>query len=254
MQGLKPCPKWTRLPLRTRPHRNPLAENDDSHPSCPEQFRKMCKDFFPNMSRQEVEFLDVGCAFGGMLLELSPLFSDTCMLGLEIRPKVVSFAQEKTTLLRKQAKDALSSTSSTSGSVKSPDYQNVWFSQLNVMKFGSNCFLKGQLSKIFFCYPDPHWKRKNIRRRIISPSLVHEYAYWLKPNGLLYTVSDVEELEAWMINTLNASPLFRRLTSEELATEEHQQILNIVVNSSEDAQRSERKGLKKHFAVHVRCN
>lgn len=253
MQGLNFSPKWTRLPLRTRPHRNPLAENDDSHPSCPEEFSEMCTTFFPNKPQKVVEFLDVGCAFGGMLLELSPLFPETCMLGLEIRPKVVAFAQEKTEHLRREAREASTALPvSTSGT--SCDYHNVWFSQLNVMKFGPNCFLKGQLSKLFFCYPDPHWKRKNIRRRIISPSLVHEYAYWLKPNGLLYTVSDVEELEVWMISTLNACPLFRQLTDDELATSEHQKILNIVVNSSEDAQRSERKGLKKHFAVHIRVD
>ncbi|EPY41013.1 tRNA (guanine-N7-)-methyltransferase [Angomonas deanei] len=162
------------------------------------------------------------------------------MLGLEIRPKVVSFAQEKTVALRKE--------NETTGK-----YQNVWFEQLNVMKYGSSCFRKSQLQRIFFCYPDPHWKRKNIRRRIISPGLVHEYAYWLASGGFLYTVSDVEELEKWMVKCLDDSPLFRRLTDAEIySSQEHQQVVQIAKNTSEDAQRTERKGLTKHFAVHVR--
>lgn len=251
MQKLSPSPKWTRLPLRTRPHRNPLAENDDEHPSCPEAFSEMCEEFFPHTSLKMVEFLDVGCAFGGMLLELSPLFPDTCMLGLEIRPKVVAYAREKAQVLRGEANE-VPSISPISSSMR--PYENVWFAQLNVMKFGCNCFRKGQLRKLFFCYPDPHWKRKNIRRRIISPSLVHEYAYWLKPGGLLYTVTDVEELHVWMTSTLNACPLFRLLSNEDLNTEEHQKVLQIVVNSSEDAQRAERKGLRKLFAVFARVN
>lgn len=213
----------------------------------------MCSSFYPEKSNPTVEFVDVGCAFGGMLFELAPLFPSTCMLGLEIRSKVVAFAREKAEAFRNEAKSIVSSAEEDPASpVARHDYQNVWFDQLNVMKFGSNCFERGQLSKLFFCYPDPHWKRKNIRRRIISPSLAQEYAYWLKPGGLLYTVSDVEELETWMVDSLGKCPLFRRLTDEELSSEEHQKILKVVVNSSEDAQRTERKGLQKHFAVHVR--
>lgn len=233
-------PKWTRLPIRTRPHRNPLAENDDEHPASPIEFQQRFSDFFPEMNPNTVEFVDVGCAFGGMLFALAPLFPQTCMLGLEIRPKVVAFAQEKAQALR------------LSEEAEVHHYRNIWFEQMNVMKFGSHCFVKGQLSRLFFCYPDPHWKRKNIRRRIISPGLVQEYAHWLRIGGLLYTVSDVEELELWMKQCLDESPLFRRLTDDELTTPEHQRVLAIVTDTSEDAQRTARKGLAKHFAVHIR--
>lgn len=34
--------------------------------------------------------------------------------------------------------------------------------------------------------------------------------------GLLYTVSDVEELHLWMKTTLDDHPLFRRVSAEEL--------------------------------------
>lgn len=197
---------------------------------------------FPGMNPNSVDFVDVGCAFGGMLFALAPLFPEARMLGLEIRPRVVSFAQEKTVALRDESKE----------SGEGHHFRNVWFEQMNVMKFGSNCFLKCQLSKIFFCYPDPHWKRKNIRRRIISPGLVQEYAYWLKPGGFIYTVSDVEELEKWMIDCLDGCVLFRRLTDEELLAPEHQRLLSVVTDASEDAKRTERQQLKKFFAVHER--
>ena len=35
-----------------------------------------------------VEFADVGCGFGGLLIKLSPLFPDRLMVGMEIRDKV----------------------------------------------------------------------------------------------------------------------------------------------------------------------
>ncbi|KEG14941.1 putative tRNA (guanine-N(7)-)-methyltransferase, putative,methyltransferase [Trypanosoma grayi] len=234
-------PKWTRLPIRTRPHRNPLAENSDDHPDNPLELRARCVELYPSMGNPVVEIVDVGCAFGGMLFMLAQEFPDVCMLGLEIRPKVVNFAQQKTLGLRDGASD------------DAHHFRNVWFEQLNVMKYGSNCFQRGQLRALFFCYPDPHWKRKNIRRRIISPGLVHEYAYWLRSGGLLFTVSDVEELEQWMVSCLDGCPLFRRLSEEEVSSNvSTQKMLRYATDSSEDAQRTERKGLQKHYAVYVR--
>ncbi|KAG8343516.1 putative methyltransferase [Trypanosoma vivax] len=234
-------PKWTRLPIRTRPHRNPLAENDDAHPDCPEDFQQRCATVFPDVQNASVEVVDVGCAFGGMLFSLAPEFPTTCMLGLEIRPKVVEFAQNKTKELRKNATEC------------THHFRNVWFEQLNVMKFGSNCFRKGQLRALFFCYPDPHWKRKNIRRRIISPGLVQEYAHWLRSGGLLFTVSDVEELEQWMVACLDGCPLFRRLNEREILSDPSINLmLGYARDSSEDAQRTARKGLDKYHAVYAR--
>ena len=35
-----------------------------------------------------IEFADIGCGFGGLLIKLAPLFPDTYMVGMEIRDKV----------------------------------------------------------------------------------------------------------------------------------------------------------------------
>lgn len=250
-------PKWTRLPIRTRPHRNPLADNDDGHPDCPEDAVTRLPLLYPEAMQQvsgrRIEFVDVGCAFGGMLFALAPHFPNTLMLGLEIRPKVVDFAHKKALEMRRNAEEQ--NKTAVEGK-KFHHYHNVAFEQLNVMKFGSNWFDKGQLSKIFFCYPDPHWKRKNIRRRIISPGLVQEYAYWLRVGGLIYTVSDVAELEEWMVKCLDECPMFRRMSAEELEAYApgHAKIMSIVTDSSEDAQRTARKGFTKNFAVHMRID
>lgn len=249
-------PKWTRLPIRTRPHRNPLAENDDVHPECPKEFDQQLPEMYPMLKAEgcagkKIEFLDVGCAFGGMLFDLCAHFPDTLMLGLEIRGKVVDFAQKKALELREGAKNQVASDGKFFH-----HYGNVWFDALNVMKYGSNCFEKGQLKKIFFCYPDPHWKKNNIRRRIISPGLVQEYAYWLEVGGLIYTVTDVEGLEQWMIQCLDDSPLFERLSDAEIESfsPNHSKVIQIVTSSSEDAQRTQRKGLTKNYAVHKRVS
>jgi tRNA (guanine-N7-)-methyltransferase len=254
-------PKWTRMPVRTRPHRNPLSSNDDAHPHSPAAFRSELPAHYGD--DRPVDFVDIGCAFGGMLFTLAPKFPESRMLGLEIRDKVVKFAQGKATELRRlstleNAADARQrqeeilrvNCPTTSLDDGAHHFRNVWFIQANVMKFGACFFERGQLSKMFFCYPDPHWKRNNVRRRIISPGLVQMYAYWLRPGGKLYTVSDVPELEEWMVQCLDASPLFERVSDEE--NESEQWLLDIVTSTSEDAKRTERKCLKKNYAVHRR--
>lgn len=37
---------------------------------------------------RKVEFVDVGCGYGGLLISLSPLYPESLMLGMEIRMKV----------------------------------------------------------------------------------------------------------------------------------------------------------------------
>jgi tRNA G46 methylase TrmB len=53
----------------------------------------------------------------------------------------------------------------------------------NAMKYLPNYFEKGQLEKMFFLFPDPHFKEKNHRRRIISTALLAEYAYVMAIGG-----------------------------------------------------------------------
>lgn len=53
-------------------------------------------------------------------------------------------------------------------------YQNATAIRANTMKFLCNYFRKGQLSKLFFLFPDPHFKAAN-HRRAASHACVHAY-------------------------------------------------------------------------------
>lgn len=48
-----------------------------------------------------------------------------------------------------------------------PQFGNAAVLRSNVMKYFSHFFAPASLSKLFFCFPDPHFKAKNHRRRII---------------------------------------------------------------------------------------
>eukprot|EP00049_Salpingoeca_infusionum_P013111 m.245154 g.245154 ORF g.245154 m.245154 type:complete len:273 (+) comp15360_c4_seq1:2156-2974(+) len=187
---------------RQRAHCNPLSDHAFSDPVTPDDYD--WSTHYPSHPDKRVSFLDIGCGYGGLLVELSPMFPEDLMLGIEIRVKVSDYVHDRIEALRKQ----------TPGS-----YTNVSVIRTNAMKFLPNYFEKGQLSKLFFLYPDPHFKKKKHKWRIINSSLLAEYAYVLQPGGIVYTITDVVAMHEWMASALQDHPLFERVTEEELATD-----------------------------------
>ena len=108
----------------------------------------------------------------------------------------------------------------------------------------------GQLEKMFFLFPDPHFKKAKHKWRIINETLLAEYAYVLQENsGRLYTVTDVEELFEWMTQHLEAHPLFQRLNDEEM---EQDPVVAKLFESTEEGQKVTRAKGQKWCAVFKR--
>ncbi|KAJ4460961.1 putative tRNA methyltransferase [Paratrimastix pyriformis] len=128
-------------------------------------------------------------------------------------------------------------------------WDNIAAIHSNGMKYLPNFFAKGSLSKVFVLFPDPHWKRHNLRRRIISPALLMEYAYVMREGGLMYTITDVDELHVWMDRCLAEHPLFERVPQQEL---EQDPCYALIWHSTADAERAVRKCLNKYPAVYRR--
>ncbi|XP_007910591.1 tRNA (guanine-N(7)-)-methyltransferase [Callorhinchus milii] len=205
---------------RQRAHSNPMADHVFQYPVNPE--RMDWSQYYPEYfkprpennhhvdskdlvtgkkSQFRVEFADVGCGYGGLLVELSPLFPNVLMLGLEIRVKVSDYVIDRIDSLR----------ASNPGK-----YQNIACIRSNAMKYLPNFFQKGQLSKMFFLFPDPHFKKTKHKWRIISSTLLAEYAYVLHVGGLVYTITDVQEVHEWMLKHFTNHPLFEHVPLEEL--------------------------------------
>jgi tRNA (guanine-N7-)-methyltransferase len=219
---------------RIRAHANPLSDPDFDYPMSPEAvdwsvhypayFSPLSSKSQPGATdsksaapmdvssaqKREVRIADVGCGFGGLLVALGPLFPDTLILGLEIREPVVKIVKERIAKLRTDAAQEQQSSTNAGG------YQNVSVVRTNIMKFAPNYFRKGQLDKMFFCFPDPHFKKSKFRRRVINPNFLAIYAYILRVGGMLYTISDVKDLHEWMAKHLSEHPLFERVSMEEL--------------------------------------
>jgi tRNA (guanine-N7-)-methyltransferase len=118
------------------------------------------------------------------------------------------------------------------------------------MRYLPNFFNKHQLNKLFICFPDPHFKAKNHRRRIVNTVLLSEYAYAIKPGGRLYTITDVEELYHWHVAKCDAHPYFRRIPNEVVLVEDPAAIA--MMTATEESKKVDRNGGKKFVAVYER--
>ncbi|KIO28716.1 hypothetical protein M407DRAFT_242919 [Tulasnella calospora MUT 4182] len=265
---------------RQRAHANPFSDHTLHYPASPAEMDWSIHypKYFPLRGTSEnldagpsnsaliskkVEFADVGCGFGGLLMALAPLFPETLMLGLEIRVSVTQFVADKIAALRVQhqqlADGIIPEISVPEGGeaylaakeAAPGGYQNVSVIRANAMKFLPNFFEKGQLSKIFFLFPDPHFKARKHKARIISQTLLAEYAYVLRPGGIVYTITDVEDLHLWMVQHLEAFPLFERIADEELAKDV---VVEHVRTATEEGKKVERKGGEKYLACYRRLD
>ncbi|KAF9681397.1 hypothetical protein SADUNF_Sadunf06G0221700 [Salix dunnii] len=226
--------KSTGLPrkrfYRARAHSNPLSDShfpvpiSPSHVDCSLHYPQFFSSSGEVGGIKKVQFADVGCGFGGLLISLSTLFPQTLMIGMELRDKVTEYVRERILALR---------------TTNPGQYQNVSVVRTNSMKYIPNYFEKGQLTKMFFLFPDPHFKEKNHRRRVISPHLLDEYAYVLEVGGIIYTITDVEELGDWMKSCLDNHPMFEALTEEELEADPAVKLLSTATEEGQKVARNE---------------
>lgn len=219
---------------RQRAHANPFSDHELTYPACPGAMD--WSSFYPNAKNRQVEIADVGCGFGGLLVALAPHFPESLILGMEIRVQVETYVHEKIRALR-------------ASEAESGKYDNISVLRANAMKFLPNFFAKGQLSKMFFCFPDPHFKTRKHKARIITPTLLAEYAFVLRPGGILYTITDVEPLHLWMKGHLDDHPLFDRLSTAE---EEADVCVKEMTVQTEEGKKVERNKGDKYIACYRR--
>ncbi|PSK37427.1 tRNA (guanine-N(7)-)-methyltransferase [Elsinoe australis] len=234
---------------RQRAHANPFSDHALTYPASPNQmdwsshypsFIQDSNGTSSTTSSDEpaqpkpltcpVEIADIGCGFGGLLFALSPRMPNTLIIGLEIRTSVTSYVQEKVKAIRNRAAlppapSTPSGPDSAANPLSAPDtpsadaappptannYNNISALRANTMKFLPNFFHKGQLRSIFLCFPDPHFKTRKHKARIVSQTLNAEYAYVLRPGGLVFTITDVRDLHEWIVGHFARSEGWERV-------------------------------------------
>lgn len=228
---------------RQRAHSNPFSDHRLDYPTSPDSMD--WSTIYPaltntqdNNEKKKVEIADIGCGFGGLMIDLGPQFPQSLILGMEIRVQVTQYVEDRILALQKLHE-----------SDPVYKYDNIGVIRGNAMKFLPNFFHKSQLSKMFFCFPDPHFKQRKHKARIITHTLLSEYAYVLKEGGIIYTITDVEDLHNWMVTHLEQHPLFERLSKE---WEAQDKCVEIMYNATEEGQKVERNKGSKFVACFKR--
>ncbi|KAI9932920.1 tRNA (guanine-N(7)-)-methyltransferase (tRNA(m7G46)-methyltransferase) [Aspergillus wentii] len=290
--------------FRQRAHANPFSDHQLDYPLSPAHmdwasYYPAYADPDPSKTNlngarkllKDVEVVDIGCGYGGLLVGLAPLLPDTLMVGMEIRVQVLDYLQQRIQALRNQQKRLKTSqpdetpnpevqpapASPTAPSDAPNDngpvtpvagrFENISAIRSNTMKFLPNFFARHQLSKIFVCFPDPHFKARKHKARIISESLNAEYAYAVRPGGYLYTITDVEDYHHWILKHFHErSPLsqedeaetddqapqpgvkdlWERVSDEEL---ERDECVRVMKEATEEGKKVTRNKGNKYVAV-----
>jgi len=136
--------------------------------------------------------LDIGSAKGEFLIELASKYPQWNFLGLEIREPLVRASEIKRKKLELQNLKFL--------------YCNVnisldkWLSDLDY----------DQLKRVTIQFPDPWFKRKHIKRRVLKKSLINSIARHMTKDGQIFIQSDVFKLFESMNNVIDKSNYFDR--------------------------------------------
>ncbi|AEY99012.1 FAGR192Cp [Eremothecium gossypii FDAG1] len=222
---------------RQRAHSNPFSDHQLEYPLSPAEmdWSKLYPHYYDaatNTMTKKVTVADIGCGYGGLMVELSRELPENLILGMEIRVQVTNYVEDRIIALR-------------TNHAAQKEYQNINVLRGNAMKFLPNFFEKSQLEKMFFCFPDPHFKQRKHKARIITNTLLSEYAYVLKEGGVIYTITDVLDLHNWMVEHLNMHPLFDRLDDEWL---DQDPCVRIMRHATEEGKKVARKQGDKFVA------
>ncbi|KAG0417740.1 tRNA (guanine-N(7)-)-methyltransferase [Dictyocoela roeselum] len=181
-------------------------------------------------SQVSPDMLDLGCGYGAFLLFLAKKYPSKYIVGIEIRTKVYKYVVEKIRCLR--ATSAL--------------INNVAVVQANGMLFYLNYFKKAQLEKIFCLFPDPHFKKRKQRTRIICRQMLDQMAYTLKDHGRIYVSTDVKDLFDSMVIALEQHPLFTK------ADENTDSLFKAIATETDESRRAGSKVEKIFAAIYER--
>ncbi len=130
--------------------------------------------------------LDIGCGLGKFLVETAITEPDKNILGFEVRKGAVEWTEGVIT------------------GEEIPNARAVWYSAVNGFPFIET----ETLEKVFYFFPDPWLKKKHYKRRAFSVKLLKEIHRVLKPNGKLYLMTDVPEVDEFQQGIINESGLF----------------------------------------------
>ncbi len=140
--------------------------------------------------------LDIGCAWGRFLLQLAQHDRSWNYLGIEIREALVIHANQK--------RDELGSNN-----------LGYVFGNINTSLATLLASLPpDKLQRVSIQYPDPCFKNKHAKRRIVQPALVNDIAHYLPSGSEIFLQSDLEWVAQEMCDRFSENSAFWRTQTD----------------------------------------
>ena len=136
--------------------------------------------------------IDIGSAKGEFLIELAIKCPEWNFLGLEIREPLVTLCEKKRKKLELNNLNFLFCNVNVS--------LDEWLTDLDY----------GQLKRVSIQFPDPWFKRKHFKRRVLKTNLLNSIAKSMSEDGEIFIQSDILKLIESMNNTIDKSRYFNR--------------------------------------------
>ena len=172
-----------------RQHVNPLSNNFDETEIIPSLMEMFDNSKFPL-------HLDIGCASGEFLFELSLANTNWNYLGIEIREKLVKKAKLK---------------------MQERDMKNLYFIFGNANKILNDFYcelITKNLKSISFNFPDPWFKKRHHKRRVIQPEFINILSKSMQKGALIFVKTDVKDLFNDMDSIILGNSNFKKLNQK----------------------------------------
>jgi tRNA (guanine-N7-)-methyltransferase len=170
--------------VRVRQHVNPLSHKFQTAAS-PIDWEKVYTKL------NQPLHLDIGCARGRFLLQMAPVQPDWNFLGLEIRKLLVEEAN------------------TTRDELKLGNLHYIFCNANNSLKPLLSTLPAGLLKRVSIQFPDPWFKNRHAKRRVVQPELVAELAEYMAPSGIVFLQSDIEFVAEEMRARFLENPAFK---------------------------------------------
>ena len=173
-----------------RQHVNPLSKNFNEIERIPSLI-EMFGDYKLKLH------LDIGSASGDFLFDLALVNSSWNYLGIEIRERLVKIAK-----LKAQEKEI----------------KNLYFlfgNANNILTDVQSKFIIKYVKSISLNFPDPWFKKRHYKRRVIQPEFINILSSLMQKGSLIFIKTDVRDLFDYMDFTISSNDNFQKIDTND---------------------------------------
>ena len=141
--------------------------------------------------------LDIGCASGEFLFDLALVNTSWNYLGIEIREKLIKTAKLK---------------------AREREFKNLYFlfgNAHNILNHVQSKFIIKNVKSISFNFPDPWFKKRHYKRRVIQPEFINILSNSLQKGSLIFIKTDVKDLFDYMDCTISGNFNFKTIDKKD---------------------------------------